>query len=98
MKKITSTEKGNKNVAKKSTIKDNIVLKRKKVPKKEVVEEDVVDNYEEMLVPIAEKRKKVVGGKKLLVNVLVVPLDNNSFQSGESVLKWKYVFHRRTTP
>lgn len=51
-----------------------------------------------MLVPLKKKRKKVLRGKKLSDNVLVVPLDNVSFHSEESVLKWKYVYNRRIFP
>lgn len=51
-----------------------------------------------MLVTLNKKRKKVLGGKKLSNNVLVVPLDNASFHSEESVLKWKYIYTRRIFP
>lgn len=39
--------------------------------------------------------KRKVGGKRVIVNVHVAPMDNVSFHSKTSVQKWKYVFQRR---
>lgn len=39
--------------------------------------------------------KKIVGGQKIPTNVYIAPLDNVSFHCEESVLKWKYLYHKR---
>lgn len=65
--------------------------------KKEVVEVDVTNIDDDILISTAKRNKRVVEGKKLSQNIHVVPLDNVSSHSDESVLKWKYVFHRRIT-
>lgn len=50
------------------------------------------------MVQTIKKNKKIVGGKKIPANVLTTPLDNVSSHSRESVLKWKFVYHRRIVP
>lgn len=47
------------------------------------------------MVHLNKKNKKVLRGKKIPNNVLVVPLDNVSFISKESVLKWKFMYHMK---
>lgn len=61
------------------------MLKRKKVRGVEVIEEDVIVNSHEMLVPINKKIKMVVGGKKLPDNIPAMSLDNIFFHSEESL-------------
>lgn len=51
-----------------------------------------------MLVPLNKKSKKVMGGKKLSDNVLVVPFDNVPLHYEETMLTWKYVYHKRISP
>lgn len=62
-------------------------MKKKADPKRKIIHiiEDVEDNIGDILVPPHKKRKKIVGGKKIHANV---PTD-------DSVLKWKFVYHRR---
>lgn len=50
------------------------------------VEVDVLD-----IVPNSTNK---IGGKKVLMNTHVSPLDNASFHYEESVNKWKFVFQR----
>lgn len=64
----------------------------------EDVEEDVEDNQDNIMVLLLKKNRKFIGGKKIPTNFSVSPLENVSFQSEESVMKWKYVYHRRITP
>lgn len=51
-----------------------------------------------MLVHVNKKSKKVVGGKNLPNSVPAVLMDNVSFHSEDSLLKWKYVYHTRIAP
>lgn len=51
----------------------------------EIMKEDVNKNSDDMLVPLNKKSKKCVGGKKLSDNVSIVPFDNVSFHSEDSV-------------
>lgn len=44
-------------------------------------------------VNVAKKSKSVIRGDKFTNNVYTFSLDKASFNSEESVLKWKYVFH-----
>lgn len=53
--------------------------KRKKAHVVEDVEEDVVNNLNDIVVPSNKKIKKIVGGKKIPDNVPVVPLENILF-------------------
>ncbi|XP_050918675.1 uncharacterized protein LOC127136121 [Lathyrus oleraceus] len=84
-----------KSVTKKPTSKEKFMMKRKKVPEVEVIEEDLNINLDDILVHVNKKSKKVVGSKKLPNNIHVVPMDNITFHSKERVLKWKYIYHRR---
>lgn len=61
----------------------------------EDVEEDVENNLDDIIVHPLKKNTKIVGGKKIPTNVVITPLDNLSFHSKESVLKWKFVYHMR---
>lgn len=71
------------------------MLKRKKAPEVEVIEEYVNFNSDDFLFLMNKKSKKVVRGNKFPDNVLTVPLENVSFHYEVSVLKWKYVYHVR---
>lgn len=59
---------------------------------------DVENNLEDIMVPTIKKNKKIVGRKKIPANVPTTPVDNVSSPSKESVLKWKFVYHRRIVP
>lgn len=50
------------------------------------VEVDVLD------ITLSSRRK--IGGKRVIVNIPSIPLDNVSFHSEESVKNWKYVCQR----
>lgn len=60
--------------------------------------EDVEDIQDNIMVLPLKKNRKIIGGKKIPTNFFVSPLENVSFQYEESVMKWKYVYHRRITP
>lgn len=60
----------------------------------EVVEEDVDDILNDIMVSPVKKYKKIVRGKKIPSDVPLVPMDKVSFHYEESVLKWKYVYHK----
>lgn len=62
---------------------------------KEDIVEDVENNFDDILVPPYKKSKKIIGGKNILTNVPTTTLYNVSFNSEESVFKWKFVYHRR---
>lgn len=61
----------------------------------QTVEENVIDILDEynLVEPFAKRMKKVIGGNKPPKNTFVVPFDNISFHSEESVSKWRFVFH-----
>lgn len=44
-----------------------------------------------------KKSKIIVGSKKVPTNVYIAPLYNMSFHCEESVMKWKYLYHKRMT-
>ena len=41
------------------------------------------------------RKQENIGGKKIPTNVPIVILDNVSFHSEESMLKWKNAYHRK---
>lgn len=61
------------------------------------MEDDLSEILHDIMVPAFKKNKKVLGGKKIPTNVLISPLENVSFHYEESVLKWKYSYHKRIT-
>lgn len=77
LKKNKFDDRGKKDAVKKNVIvkKKNIVLKMKKVVDQEIVEEDVTNILNEMMAPATKRSKRVVGGKKLSLNALSLPLD-----------------------
>lgn len=85
-------------VSEKPEGKKKLYTKRKIYYVVEDVEEDVEDNQDNIMVLPLKKNRKIISGKKIPTNFSISPLENVSFQSEESVMKWKYVYHRRITP
>lgn len=50
---------------------------------------------QDIVVLPVKKNRKNFGGKKIPYDVPLAIMDKESFHSEDSVLKWKYVYHRR---
>ncbi|XP_050875314.1 uncharacterized protein LOC127078947 [Lathyrus oleraceus] len=88
-KKIPQEKPGNKRRKVEVKVVEKKYLKRKLVQTSDSeidVEVDVLD------ITLSSRRK--IGGKRVIVNIPSIPLDNVSFYSEESVQNWKYVCKR----
>ncbi|MCI32441.1 envelope-like protein, partial [Trifolium medium] len=69
--------------------------KKKTLKRKSAHSSDSEYDVEQGVPDIMTSAKKKAAGKKIPQNVVDVPIDNVSFHSPESVLRWRFVFHRR---
>lgn len=72
--------------------------KRKVSPSMEITEDDVDDILNNIVVSSIQKKRNIIGGKKIPTNMHVARMDKVSFHYEESMLKWKYVYKKRISP
>lgn len=58
---------------KKSIIKESSVLKRIRIPEREVVEEDVNENPDDMLIPVKKRTRKLLEERNFLIMSMWYP-------------------------
>lgn len=61
----------------------------------EIIEDDVGKILDNIMASPVKKNRNILGGKKIPSNIFVSPMDKVYFRYEESMLKWKYMYHRR---